>query len=232
MIKINDLTLKYKNSSNILESLNFDINKGEIFAIMGPSGCGKTTLLNYIQGINKDIIKVSGSIDTSEFQKIRTVFQESRLLPWLSVEDNIAFGLASVGIEEKDARELVQKYLKLVGLEKSAKLLPKELSIGMQQRVNFARALVCKPDLLLLDEPFSALDIITKESLQEEFLNVIKKEKITAMFVTHNIDEATKISDKVIVFSSCPAKVDSIINKGERHKVGDGIKIEFDPFGG
>jgi NitT/TauT family transport system ATP-binding protein len=217
MLIIKNLFVQYRDSRNpAIQDVSFAVEKGERIAILGPSGCGKSTTLNAIAGLlAKEDVTIGGQIiwdKENEKPTIRTVFQEATLLPWRTVEKNIALGLEV----EKFSKEKIQKKvfdaLKMIGLVDFAKSYPHQLSIGMKQRVNFARALVCDPDLLLLDEPFSALDIKTKKRLQDDFLKILREKKITSIFVTHNIEEATAMSTRIIVFTESPALVLKIIN--------------------
>ncbi len=200
MLWVKGLSIIYKSTGQkVLNGLSFQVKKGETVAILGPSGCGKTTLLNYLQGVlTEKEIKVSGELTITENAVIRTVFQEPRLLPWRNSQDNVAFGLEAKGTEKSKAQIGAKKALNAVGLKKSAGKYPFQLSLGMQQRVNFARALVLKPDLLLMDEPFSALDSKTKAEIIAEFKRIIKKENITTIFVTHDKKEAETLANRII----------------------------------
>lgn len=205
MLSIKNFCVKYKKGKDFsARDVSFDVKKGEIVAVLGPSGCGKTTTLKVIAGLldEKDIEK-TGEILWNENGKkpeIRMVFQLATLLPWRTVEKNIAFGLEIKKFSKEEISQKVQEAIKLVGLQGFEKYYPAKLSVGMQQRVNFARALVCEPDLLLLDEPFSALDVNSKKKLQKDFLKIISEKKITAIFVTHSIEEALEMGDKIYVF--------------------------------
>lgn len=206
MLKIQNLFVQYHGSKKpSIQNVSFDVSRGDQIAILGPSGCGKSTTLNVIAGllIEKEA-QIDGVLDWRSNEKkpiIRMVFQEATLLPWRTVEKNIAFGLEVKKFSKEEIAKKVQEILKTVGLLEFAKSYPHQLSIGMQQRVNFARALVCEPDLLLLDEPFSALDVETKKKLQEEFSRIIKEKNMTSIFVTHDISEAHCLASKIIIFS-------------------------------
>ena len=166
---------------------------------MGPSGCGKTTLLKAIADLfESNEIFQKGELILKKNANIRIVFQESNLLPWRNVLRNVAFGLETQRIEERVAIKRASFSLSLVGLTKYENYFPHQLSLGMKQRVNFARAITCEPDILLLDEPFSALDTVTKEEIIREFKKIIKEKNITTIFVTHNEIEAKMLSDKII----------------------------------
>lgn len=223
MLEIKNLYVKYHNTGKVaLRDVSFFVNKGEIAAILGPSGAGKTTLINVVAGLIKDGIEVEikGQITINGGQKgtvVNTVFQEPTLLPWRTVVGNIVYGL-EIKKESKESIEAkVKKMIEMVGLKNSENYYPYQLSLGMQQRANFARALICDPDVLLLDEPFSALDIKTKKKIQEEFSKIIKEKQITSIFVTHSPDEAFFMADKIIAFSKSPAEIKKIIdNKAKK----------------
>lgn len=200
MLEVKNLTITYKSTGQtIIKNLSFEVEKGQTIAILGPSGCGKTTLLNYLQGLlSEEEIETRGSVYAPENLKIRTVFQESRLLMWWNVGRNVSLGLMAENLEEVDIKSKTSKALKLVNLSKYEKYYPKELSTGMKQRVNFARALATEPNILLMDEPFSALDSKTKLDIIKQFKKIIKGKKITTIFVTHNQEEANILADTII----------------------------------
>lgn len=234
MIEITNLYAKYNNTDKIaLEGISFSVQKGELAAILGVSGSGKTTLLNIIGGIisQSNEIELKGSIEMGDHKNkpnINMVFQDPTLLPWRKVAENISYGLEIKKNSQKVISEKVKDAIELVGLIGSENYYPHELSLGMQQRVNFARALVCEPDILLLDEPFSALDIKTKKKIQEEFLKIIKKKQITCIFVTHDPEEAFFMADKIIIFTKSPAKIKQIIdNKNKKNLAGESNYMEL-----
>ena len=194
---------------HVIDGINFDVNKGEFISIVGESGCGKSTLLKMItalEDVTAGEIKIDGKAVTRPDEKCTMIFQEPRLLPWLSVEKNIAFTLPAEITKEKK-KELVKSHTELVGLSGFEKALPSQLSGGMQQRVSIARALATDPDLLLLDEPFGALDAFTRINLQDEILKIWQKQRTTMLLVTHDIDEAIYLSDRIIVLSAKPGHV-------------------------
>ncbi len=186
-----------------LSDVNLEVAEGEFVSIVGPSGCGKTTLLNAVDGllpIKRGRIAVNG--------RKAMVFQSPSLLPWRTVADNVVYGLELQGKRkqpETDAK--VRDLIALVGLDGFERSYPSELSGGMQQRVNLARALAVDPELLLLDEPFAALDAQTREQMQAELLRIWQQTRKTAIFITHQIDEAIYLSDRVLVFAARPGKV-------------------------
>ena len=176
-----------------LEEVNLDVEKNEFICVVGPSGCGKTTLMNIIAGLNPPstgTVKVRGELVTGPGKGKGVVFQQYALYPWLTVEKNVEFGLRMKGVEKEKRREIV-------GLEKFAKSYPKELSGGMKQRVAIARAYTTGPEVLLMDEPFGALDAQTRAQLQENLLNTWQQEKKTCFFITHDVEEAVLLSTKV-----------------------------------
>lgn len=197
---------------DVLEDISFSVKSGDFISIVGGSGCGKSTLLRILAGLEKQTegsIKKDGIDITAPSVDVGVVFQEDRLLPWLTVEQNVMFGV-SKKLSKQELQELADKYIELVGLSSSKKMLPKQLSGGMRQRVNLARALINQPEVLLLDEPFSALDAFTRMSLQDELLNIWKNNKTTIIIVTHDIDEAVYLGQRVVVMSPKPGKIKNI----------------------
>jgi NitT/TauT family transport system ATP-binding protein len=198
-----------------LLGINLDVEKNEFVCILGPSGCGKSTLLRLIASLEKPS---SGSVFykdqliTQCHQEIGMVFQQYTLLPWRTIIDNVALGLEVSGIDRKNRLEKAGLFLEMVGLTNFAQSYPYELSGGMQQRVAIARSLANNPNLLLMDEPFGALDAHTRILLQRELLNIWEKNKKTIIFVTHSVDEALYLADKIIVMTKGPGKIKDIIN--------------------
>lgn len=194
-----------------LKNVSLTIHKGEFISIVGASGCGKSTLLRIIMGLeSKDegSIGIGGSEITNMGYGTSMVFQESRLLPWFSVEKNIRFGISGENqYAKKQINERVKQLLELVGLEKFGKAYPYQLSGGMQQRASIARALISNPRVLLMDEPFGALDALTRINMQQEILKIWQREHTTMVLVTHDIDEAIYLGDRVIVMSERPGTV-------------------------
>ncbi len=197
----------------VLENVSFDINENEFVSLVGPSGSGKSTLLRIIAGLLKP---TSGKVyfNDEEIKNINPftsmVFQTFGLLPWLDVTENITLGLEARGVSLKERLKKAFKYIDMVGLEGFEEAYPRELSGGMKQRVGIARALVMEPELLLMDEPFSALDALTAENMRFEIMNLWESKQLSLksiLLVTHNIDEAVYLSDRVIILSTHPAKV-------------------------
>ena len=194
----------------VLDGISLDIGE-EFMAILGPSGCGKSTLLRIIAGVEK---ADRGEIKTSGNIVYGFVFQSPTLLPWLTVVENVTLPLIAKGVNKKAAREKALKYLSLVGLQGFEDFYPHELSGGMRQRVNIARALVVEPTVLLMDEPFSQLDPLTAEALRAEILDLWLSGVTTVrgiVMVTHNVEEAVLMADKIVILSPRPAKVTKIV---------------------
>lgn len=193
---------------DVLRDVNLDVREGEFVCILGPSGCGKSTLLNIVAGfiapsagdVTIDGVPVAGPDPRRIF-----VFQERGTFPWLTVEQNIGFGLFRLSGGEK--RERIAHYVQLVGLQTFEESYPRELSGGMKQRLEVARALAVNPDVLYLDEPFGALDSITRLQMRRELLRIWQAEKKTILFVTHDIEESVQLADRVVVMSQRPAHI-------------------------
>lgn len=197
----------------VLDDINFEVKKGEFICIVGGSGCGKSTLLRTLVGVDSDYegnVQIDGQSIEHPSKNRGLVFQEHRLFPWLTVEENVKFALDTGTNEEKDKK--TKHYIDLVGLSGFEKAYPKALSGGMAQRANIARALVNNPPILFLDEPFGALDAFTKIQLQNELLSIKSKEGSTMMLVTHDIEEAVYLADRIIVLSERPGRIKDIVN--------------------
>jgi NitT/TauT family transport system ATP-binding protein len=199
----------------VLDGIDLDVLEGELVSIVGPSGCGKTTFLNAVDGlVNVDAgeIRVDGRLVDGPGPDRALVFQNDALFPWRTVAANVTYGLELQGtLGKREIRERARSYIELVGLSGFADHYPHELSGGMRQRVNIARALAVHPQLLLLDEPFAALDAQTREFMQLELLKILARAQATALFITHQINEAIFLSDRVAVFSARPARIKEIV---------------------
>jgi NitT/TauT family transport system ATP-binding protein len=196
----------------VLENINLAVADGEFVCLLGPSGCGKTTLLNTMAGFLSPThgeVRVDNQIVEGPDPRRIFVFQERGVFPWLTVEGNIAFGLAKLSRDERERR--IAHYVQMVGLQGFEKAYPSELSGGMKQRLEVARALAVNPDMLLLDEPFGALDSITRLTMRHELLRIWQTERKTIVFVTHDIDEAVQLADRVVVMSARPATIQQIV---------------------
>lgn len=197
-----------------LEDFNLQIKKGEFITIVGPSGCGKSTFLDILAGLSKPTsgeIHIDGKLITGPDLDRGIILQGYALFPWLNVQQNIEFGLDIKGIPRAKRREISNKFIKLVGLDKFENRYPHELSGGMRQRVAIARALAYDPEVLLMDEPFAAVDAQTRELLQEELITIWEKTNKTIVFITHSIEEAIFLADRVVVMSSNPGKIEEIM---------------------
>lgn len=199
-------------STPVLQDINLTVGEGEFVCLLGPSGCGKSTLLSTMAGFlspTSGSISIDGQVVRGPDPRRIFVFQERGVFPWLTVEGNIAFGLFHLTAAER--RQRVAHYIKMVGLEGFEKAYPPALSGGMKQRLEVARALAVNPDMLFLDEPFGALDSITRLIMRGELLRIWQAERKTIVFVTHDIDEAVQLADRVIVMSARPATIQQIV---------------------
>lgn len=202
--------LRKEKYEQVLNNISFDVRQSEIVSILGQSGCGKSTLLNMIGGFEQadsGSVVFRGNVVQKPNRKCVMLFQHYGLLPWRSVLKNVELGLTELPITAKERKERALTYLKLVGLEDKADLFPRQLSGGMQQRVAIARALAIEPELILMDEPFAALDTFTRYYLQDELLRIQQKQKTTVILVTHDIDEAVYLSDRVLIMRSNPGQI-------------------------
>ncbi|WP_248926052.1 ABC transporter ATP-binding protein [Paenibacillus hamazuiensis] len=198
-----------------LQQVNLTIQPNEFICVVGPSGCGKTTLLNIIAGLEESSsgsVKVDGVEVTGPGKERGVVFQQYALFPWKTVLKNVEFGLKLKGMNPRERREKAEKYLELVGLKDFVNAYPKELSGGMKQRVAIARAYAAEPEVLLMDEPFGALDAQTRAQLQEELLHTWESEKKTCFFITHDVEEAVILAQKVIIMSARPGRIKEIVD--------------------
>lgn len=218
---IDKIYISGKKSTKAIEDVSIDIQDNDFVCIVGPSGCGKSTLLRMLAGLD---FPSAGNIIIDD-RKVTgpgpdrgMVFQTYTLFPWMTVEDNIKFGLKLKKLPKDEQQEIADRYLDIIGLKKFAKSYPKELSGGMKQRVAIARALANKPEVLLMDEPFGALDPHTKSMMQLLMREIWEKEHPTVVFITHDIDEAVFLADKIYVMSARPGKVIKEVNVYLPHK--------------
>ena len=217
-VHIDNVVKKFNGRNGEMVALNgvtLDIHDNEFICVVGPSGCGKSTLLNIIAGLLEPTsgqVYCDGELVTGTGTERGVVFQQYALFPWLTVKKNVRFALEMKGIKGKEADDLAMQYLRKVDLEKFANHYPKELSGGMKQRVAIARAYAADPKVLLMDEPFGALDAQTRTQLQSELLETWEKDRKTCFFITHDVDEAIILAQKVIVMSARPGRVKAIIN--------------------
>ena len=197
---------------DVLKDINLEVQEGEFIAIVGHSGCGKSTLLKIIAGLEKNdtgLVTVDGKEVNGPGMDRGMIFQEHRLFPWMSIEKNVQLGLKGLSKEEKT--KLSNQYLELVKLSEFKKAYPSQLSGGMSQRAAIARSLVSQPEVLLLDEPFGALDALTKIELQEELLKIRELFHNTMLMVTHDIEEAVYLADRIVVMSARPGRIKDVI---------------------
>jgi NitT/TauT family transport system ATP-binding protein len=211
-VDVRNISMTFGNV-RVLDNINLSVHQGEFVCLLGPSGCGKSTLLNIIGGFVKP---VEGAVLIDEEPVVGPdprrifVFQERGVFPWLTVEQNIGFGLFRLSDAEKRAR--IAHYVHLVGLEGFEGSYPRELSGGMKQRLEVARALAVNPDVLYLDEPFGALDSITRLQMRRELLRIWQAERKTILFVTHDIEESVQLADRVVVLSARPGRVRRVVD--------------------
>lgn len=217
MIEVKDLTVNYNRENDkipALKNVSINIGTGDIYTFIGPSGCGKSTFLYVLSGILQDYtgsVRVNGRPVNPRSQRIGLILQNYGLLPWKNVYDN-----TMLGVKIKNDQVVLDDYgqylLQRLGIDNLLDRYPKELSGGQQQRVAIARAFMLKPDLLLMDEPFSALDAITREELQELFLKIWKENNVTTVFITHSVDEALYLGSKIVVFSPAPGRILEVLD--------------------
>lgn len=216
-IRLQDLGMVYPGKGNkgpleVLAGIDLEVNAGEFVVLVGPSGCGKSTILNILGGFQKatsGLVEVGGEAVSGPDRRRIFVFQENAVFPWLNVEDNIGFGL----LERKraDRERIVRHYVEMVGLKGFERAWPRELSGGMRQRVELARALAANPETIWMDEPFGALDYLTRLKMRTDLVRLWQQEKKTIVFVTHDIDEAVQLADRVVVLTPRPARIAGII---------------------
>lgn len=217
IVKIDHVEKIYQGRSGEVVALNgvdMEIRENEFVCVVGPSGCGKSTLLNIIAGLERPTsgrVCVKGKEVVNPGSERGVIFQQYALFPWLTVKKNVKFGLKLRGVKEPELSAIADKYIRLVGLEEFGDSYPKELSGGMKQRVAIARAYAVNPEILLMDEPFGALDAQTRTQLQTELLETWEKEKKTCFFITHDVEEAIILAQRVVVMSARPGRVKEIV---------------------
>lgn len=232
-LQAKDLTKCYaregRSPIQVIDRLTIEVQDQEFLAILGPSGCGKTTFLRMIDGLispDRGSIVIDGRDVTGIVggEGRGMVFQSFDLFPWRTVSGNVEFGLEGLGITRSERRDIAARYIQLIGLEGFENAYPHELSGGMQQRVGLARALAIKPSILLMDEPFGALDVQTRDLLQDELLRIWNAERKTVLFVTHSIEEALYLADRIVVITPRPARIDKIIDVPFARPRDEGVK--------
>lgn len=216
-IKVNNVSKVYESTEMkeivVLKDINLTVNNNEFVCILGPSGCGKSTLLRIIAGLDlatKGTVEINRQAIDKPSKDSSVVFQEYALFPWRTVIENVEFGLKLRHVAKKERIEKALKYLRIVNMHKFQNVFIHQLSGGMKQRVAIARALVLEPKILLMDEPFGALDTFTRIQLQDELINICKSRELSVVFVTHDIEEAVYLGDKIAIMKSNPGKINSL----------------------
>jgi NitT/TauT family transport system ATP-binding protein len=218
MIEARDISMTYPDGTQALEDVSFVVERGETCAIIGPSGCGKSTLLFIFSGLlapTEGEVLIDGEPVKSPRKDVSLILQDYGLFPWKNVRDNITIGMEIRGVSKKKRSEVADTLIKKLGLSGFEKYFPKQLSGGMRQRVAFARALALKPSIMLMDEPFSSLDALSRESLQNFLIDIWYDTRSTILLVTHSIEEAVLLGKKIVVLTNRPGKVKKVIeNEG------------------
>lgn len=208
---------KYFGELKVLDNIDFSVREGEILAILGTSGCGKSTFLNIVSGLIRQdggSLRIEGKASElfSDWKHIAYMFQEDRLLPWRTIRENVAFGLENTSLDKSSKKARVAEVIDLVGLQEFADYWPHQISGGMRSRVALARSLVAEPEILLMDEPFSKLDAQTRSQMHDELLRLHELTGMTIVFVTHDVEEAAVLADRVAVFAARPGRVREIVD--------------------
>jgi len=209
-LRTTGLTRRYGTGLTVFQDLSLDVADKEFVAIIGPSGCGKSTFLRILNGLDRPdsgTIEIDGRSVIGPGAGRAMVFQGFDLFPWRTAQENVAFGLEMQGVSKRERLEIAAHYIEMVGLTGFARSYPHQLSGGMQQRVGIARALAVRPDILLMDEPFGALDLQSRDLMQDELLRIWQDDRKTVLFVTHSIEEAIYLADRIIVMSPRPARI-------------------------
>ena len=221
MLTVENVNKKYVSHGSVTSALvdiNLEIEEGEFVCLLGPSGCGKSTLLKIIAGLipaTSGRIAINGRPVNAPGPERAVVFQDYALFPWMTVRDNVEFGLEARQLPVLERREVSRRLLKVVGLSDFAERFPHQLSGGMKQRVSIARALAVDPSLLLMDEPFGALDAQTRQLLQDELLRIWREYRKTVVFVTHSIEEAIYLADRIVLMTARPGRIKQIVTVSE-----------------
>lgn len=223
MIEVTNISIEYNQNGQtqtVLDDVSLTVADGEFLCLLGPSGCGKSTLLNTMAGFihpAKGAILIHGEPVTKPCSDNITIFQNYGLLPWRTVLHNVELGLEPLKLSKQEKKERAEYYIELVGLKDAVDKRPSQLSGGMQQRVSIARALAVNPKILFMDEPFGALDAITRMKLQDDILRICQKEHKTIVFVTHDIEEAVFLADRIIVMAANPGQIKTSIRLNMPH---------------
>ena len=213
-IEFANVSKRYSNTGMVLQAVDLTIPKGKFVSLIGPSGCGKSTVLKLIAGLTSPThgaIKIDGMMPKNARETVSYIFQDATLLPWRPVEQNVGLGLELEGVSKARRHERTAALLKLVGLDHVAKVYPRELSGGMKMRVSIARALATSPKLLLMDEPFAALDEMSRARLNEELLRLQSEQKWTGVFVTHSVEEAVFLSSQIVILAPNPGRIHEVV---------------------
>ncbi|MYZ50045.1 ABC transporter ATP-binding protein [Propylenella binzhouense] len=231
MVAVRGVTKIYPGGVHALDDISVDFPRGKLTSLLGPSGCGKTTLLKIIAGLlplTSGEVLIDGRTVTGPGPERAFVFQDFALMPWATVIRNVAFGLELRGVAKAEREEVARRYIRQVGLAGFEEKFPHELSGGMRQRVGLARALSVNAEVLLMDEPFSAVDEQTRRKFQEDLLDLVARERKTFIFVTHSIEEAVYVSDRIVLLSRRPSSVAEVIEPAIS-RAGDPDAIRRDP---
>ena len=213
-IRLDQVSKQFRGGSLALEKISLQVDKGEFVSLLGPSGCGKSTLLRLVSGLtapSSGTITVNGIAPANARELMSFIFQDATLLPWRTVEQNVGLGLELEGVARPAREAKVREMLQLVGLEALAQRYPRQLSGGMKMRVSIARALASRPRILLLDEPFAALDEMSRDRLNEELLRLYSEQQWTVLFVTHSVAEAVFLSTRIVVLAPHPGRVAHVV---------------------
>jgi len=212
-IELRDVSLSF-GANQILSGIDLTVQRGEVISVIGPSGCGKTTLLNVVAGLVdgwSGHASTAGSMITGPGPDRTVVFQEDAVFPWMTVRRNVGYALELRKAPREQIDTVVKTMVELVGLQGKEGMLPRQLSGGQRKRVDLARALAATPEVLLMDEPYAALDQMTKQRLQQEFLNAVTREQMTSLFVTHDLEEAIFVANRIVVMAAGPGRIQEVV---------------------